>query len=465
MNSQYKRIGSIPDSPGVYFFKRKSKILYIGRATSLRDRVKSYFKDDLIDTRGPLLVDMLAKADSIEWQETDSVLEAIILESNLIKKHQPKYNTQEKDDRSYNYVIITDEDFPRIVLMRGRELEKLAVIEAQTGEPAIAIRKKFGPYPQGGLLREALSIIRKIFPFRDGRAGFKKSQQVSHNEAFYQSIGLSPDTSSPEAKKEYAKTVRNLVLFFEGKKKALIKALEREMKAYAKSRQFEKANRVKHTLYALGHIQDVSLIKKNFSEISFGAEISNGTANSITRDLSYSNDDGIFRIEAYDIAHLGGSENVGVMTVIENGELAKNEYRKFKISRNVNDDVGSLSEMLRRRMNHREWRMPDLIVVDCGQGQINAAEKIIAELRTTHTATAAGESIFPNISVVSVLKDDRHKARDIMQGNFEAGPVTLGALVQRHKSSILLANSEAHRFAITFHRKRLSKKMLGKNTD
>lgn len=415
----------LPEAPGVYFFKKKGRtsglILYIGRATSLRDRVLSYASKDLLDSRGPLIVNMISAADSIEWRETDSVLEAIILESNLIKKHQPKHNTQEKDDRSYNYVVITDEDFPRVMLMRGRELESMSRRAAPVVGDTIKIKKIFGPYPQGGLLRQALAVIRKIFPFRDERAS------VPHNETFYRSIGLSPDTSSPTAKKAYAKTVRNLTLFFQGKKKALVKALEKEMHAHARRREFEQAGQVKRTLYALGHIQDVSLIKKDFEYEQHKT----------------------FRIEAYDVAHLAGSENVGVMTVVEDGEPNKQEYRKFKISRNANDDTASLMEILRRRLNHPEWHLPDLIVLDGGTGQIHAAEKVLAE---------QGEKApkISHIPAVSVVKDDRHKAKDIMKGSRASDDI-----VARRRFSILLANAEAHRFAITFHRKRLSKKMFG----
>ncbi|KKR46063.1 MAG: UvrABC system protein C [Parcubacteria group bacterium GW2011_GWC1_40_13] len=113
----------LPDAAGVYLFKKGKEILYIGKATSLRDRVRSYFSADLANTRGQFIVDMVGKAEKIDYFKTDSVLEAIILESNLIKKYQPKYNTKEKDDKSYNYVIITKEDFPRVLLIRGRELE------------------------------------------------------------------------------------------------------------------------------------------------------------------------------------------------------------------------------------------------------------------------------------------------------------------------------------------------------
>src|SRR5689334_16740799 len=109
MERIYLKKTNVPDKPGVYFFKNKGDILYIGKATSLRERTKSYFAKDLIHTRGPLILDMVFKANSIDWQETDSVLEAIILEANLIKKHKPYYNTREKDDKSFNYVCITKE--------------------------------------------------------------------------------------------------------------------------------------------------------------------------------------------------------------------------------------------------------------------------------------------------------------------------------------------------------------------
>ncbi|MDP3962836.1 MAG: GIY-YIG nuclease family protein, partial [bacterium] len=152
---------NLPDGPGVYLFKNSSgKILYIGRATSLRDRVRSYFGNDLIQTRGPLLVDMMTQSDTVDHMETDSVLEAIIMESNLIKEHQPHFNTKEKDNKSWNYVVITNEEFPRVMLVRERQFESVK----------IKVRQKFGPYTHGSLLREALRIIRKIFPFRDAKS-------------------------------------------------------------------------------------------------------------------------------------------------------------------------------------------------------------------------------------------------------------------------------------------------------
>jgi len=386
---------NLPDAPGVYFFKDiDSNILYIGRATSLYDRVKSYFSNDLIATRGLLLVDMVTKAYSVSYTQTDSVLEAVILESNEIKKNLPYYNTKEKDNKSYNFVVITDEEFPRVVIVRGRTLDKL-----DESEIGFKIKYQFGPYPQGSLLRDALKIIRKIFPFRDQKATLK------HQESFYRSLGLSPNTDSPDSKKEYQRTIRNLVLFFEGKKEKLIKTLEKEMDEYAKLEQFESAKSVRNTIYALNHIQDVSLIKNN-SEIDYVEG---------------------FRIEAYDIAHMSGKDTVGVMTVVVNGELQKSQYKKFKVSKDANNDTAGLREILTRRFTHPEWKSPDLIVIDGGIGQVNTAMEIVK-----------------NIPIVSVVKNEAHKPDHFLGDQ---------ALVETYSKEILLANSEAHRFAIAYHKK------------
>ena len=134
----------LPDSPGVYMFKLGAQILYIGKATSLRNRLRSYFDNNLINTRGSFIVDMVFRANKVDFVKTDSVLEALILEANLIKKYQPKYNTKEKDDKSFNYVVITSEDFPRVLVVRGREIEK---------NLSYKIKTKFGPFTDGASLK------------------------------------------------------------------------------------------------------------------------------------------------------------------------------------------------------------------------------------------------------------------------------------------------------------------------
>ena len=271
----------LPDAPGVYFFKVGNQILYIGKATSLKDRVKSYFSADLISTRGPLLVDLIFRATKIDFIKTDSVLEALILESELIKKHQPKYNTKEKDNKSFNYVVITKENFPRVLIVRGRNLCKTQKkAQAQVlGFPPL-LRNKcrpdhspdqfpgslgsiFGPFPNSTQLREALKIIRKVFPFRD------KCLPNQNKACFNYQIGLCPGICIGRVSQgEYGKTIKNIKLFFEGKKKIILKNLEREMCVLAKNHEFEKAGEIKKTIFALNHIQDVAIIASEATTFS-----------------------------------------------------------------------------------------------------------------------------------------------------------------------------------------------------
>lgn len=410
---------TLPDKPGIYLFRGpKRAVLYIGKATSLRSRVASYFRRDLMETRGPIIVSMVEAATAIDHIETNSVLEALILEAALIKKHQPPYNTKEKSDKSFNYVVITDEDYPRVLTMRGKLIK----------EDATGIRYAFGPFPQGSTLRDALKIIRKIFPFRDKctpcvqnrtrntehgtHTNIKNASRATKcKSCFNAQIGLCPGVCSGViSKAEYAKTIRRIKLFFEGKKQALLVGIERDMKKAAKELKFEEATKLKKTLFALTHIQDVALLKSDFEQKQ-SAET--------------------FRIEAYDVAHIAGTHTAGVMTVLQNGEVKKNEYRKFKIKATRGGDTASLREMLERRFNHSEWLMPKLIVVDGGKAQINTAEQALAEWGI-------------KIPVVGVVKDEHHRPREIL-GLQKAG-------VSEYERAILLANNEAHRFAVGYHR-------------
>jgi len=381
-------------------FKKGRIIIYIGKATSLRDRVRSYFSRGVIETRGQAIVNMVELATSVSFKKTDSVLEALILESALIKEYQPKYNVREKDDKSYFYVAITQEDYPRIFTIRGRDL-------------LVCDRSKFsdifGPFPHGGELKDALKIIRKIFPFRD------KCTPNSGKPCFQAQIGLCPGVCDGSISKiDYANNIRNIKLFFEGKKTKILKSLEKEMHSFAKIHEFEKANEIKKQIFGLKHIEDVALIKNKEGVDSFDKK-------------------DIFRIEAYDISHTGGINRVGVMTVVENGEIKISDYRKFKIkdADKSAGDVNDLKQVLDRRFFHEEWRLPNLIVVDGAVAQKNATEKTLNGLRL-------------GIPVVAVTKDEYHRPKRIL-GKRE--------IYNKYEREILLANNEAHRFAISYHKK------------
>ena len=405
----------LPAEPGVYFWKDAAGIiLYIGKATSLRDRVRSYFAPDVVKTRGAHIVDMVFKSVTVTYEVTHTVLEALILEANLIKKYQPYYNTKEKDDKSFNCVVITKEDFPRIILVRQKDIDNRnkTVTLPRLGLLNTKYDVVFGPFPNGPSIREALKSIRHIFPYRD-RASAQKDK-----EAFYRQIELAPDVSNAEAIKKYRQNIGRIKLIFQGKLQSLIKGLKKEMVAAAKLEQFEEANELKQKVFALEHIQDVSLIK---------------------RDLERTDGEQVFRLEAYDIAHLSGKQMVGVMTVIENSTSNKNEYRKF-IVRGFDkaNDAGALREILVRRLAHTEWSYPSAIVVDGNIIQTNVAAEVLKELQL-------------DIPIIAVTKDERHRPKSI------TGPQEL---VEAHKFAILLANSEAHRFALTFHKARRKKAML-----
>jgi len=391
----------IPSNPGVYFFLgAKKEILYIGKATSLRSRIRSYFDSALREKRSSLIETMVHDTKSISWTETDSVLEAMLLEVNLIRTHKPRCNTRSKDDKSYNHLVITREEFPRVLVVRGKDLN--STIEETYSDI-------FGPFPNGALFREALRIIRKLFQFYDTKKEITQARsKIERGKIdFNRQIGLYPGKVSKES---YGRTINHIRLLFQGQKHKILADLTKEMNACARMQKFEDAARVRNKIKALEHIQDVSLIKD---------------------EHRIHHDDRTLRIEAYDVAHFSGNHMVGAMVVVKGGQKDTSEYRKFKIEKYTkSNDTGALTDILSRRLTHSEWTLPDLIVVDGSTAQKNAAEICIKK----------ADMVIP---VVGVVKDEHHKPKRIIGSK---------KLIDEHKSAILLANSEAHRFAITYHK-------------
>lgn len=401
--ADYKKI-PLPETPGVYFFRDASDtILYVGKATSLKDRVRSYFASDLSKTRGLKVVSMVVNATTVTWQETSSVLEAILLETELIKKYKPVFNTKEKDDKSYNCLVITKEAFPRVLVLRTRN-----VLEDMRKD----IIHTFGPFSSGQALRDSLKIIRKIFPFRD------TCIPNTGKPCFNAQIGLCPGVCTGICtQKEYKKIIRNLVSFFKGNREEILKRLTKEMNIEAKALHFERASKIKKTIFALTHIRDSALIKYT---------------------NSFQEDSKAVRIEGYDVAHISGTARAGVMVVLENNEPNKGEYRKFKLPEKINDDYKALQEVLMRRFAHTEWQLPELIVIDGGVGQMNIAKDVLKEYKL-------------NIPLVSVVKNAAHKP-DHFLGDAK--------IIETYKKQILLTNSESHRFAMSYHTQLRNKNLL-----
>jgi excinuclease ABC subunit C len=404
-------INKLPKMPGVYeFCDKQRKIIYIGKATSLRDRVGSYFlKNAHLDR--PNIEPMISQIADIKIHKTDSVLEALILESNLIKKHQPKYNAMSKDDKSFGYFVITKEKFPRVVILWKTELGKL---------PA---KKIYGPYLSKHQMNIALKLIRKIFPFHSNK-------QPTEKGCLDFQIGRCPGPyAGAISRADYLKNIRNIELILKGEKKSLVSTLKKEMKEYSKNDEFEKAAESRNQVFALEHIRDVALIASD-------------------EDAQYpiSNVQKI-RIEAYDISNIGGDFAVGSMIVFQNNHPDKSQYRKFKIKTVKGiDDVGMMREVLYRRFNNN-WPKPDLILLDGGKGHLNMAQKILEDLDM-------------KIPIIAVAKGPTRKKLDIFQSKFLLTYLGRNEEI-RKKYNIILSDdmlierirNEAHRFAISYHKK------------
>jgi len=394
MKLSSEKIKKIPLSPGVYVFIAKSgDVLYVGRATSLRRRVVSYFQKNL----EPRIREMVDLAKSIKFYKTDNLLEAVILEANLIKKYWPKYNVREKDNRSFIYIVISKkDDFPRPIIVRGREIKnfKLKNVFARGKSPEGLNFHIFGPYQSLNVITNALRIIRRIFPY--------STCQINQGRpCFNYQIGLCPGACiGAILKEDYQKNIDNIVLLLSGKKKNLIKKLQKENPDKAKF---------------LKHIQDVSLITRE--ENVFRA--------------------GFYRIEGYDISHLTGRETYGSMVVFTNNKADKNNYRLFKIKEAPkNDDLRALAEMICRRFHHPEWRLPDLILIDGGRPQIGFIDKILKV-----KIPIVGISKYGSDKLVFAAKTKK----------------SVKELIEINKETLLKARDEAHRFSLKASRRRRRK--------
>lgn len=317
------KLKSIPKRPGVYFWlDKKRQILYVGRATNLKSRLSQYFQKN-IDRR---IAEMVEQAADIKYEETETLLEAVILEAKNIKKYWPKYNIIDRDDRSFIYVVIPKTAYPKPLIVRGTDLKKFPASQA----------KVFGPYQSFYLLQSALRLIRQVFPYSNCRAD-------SGQACFDYQIGLCPGICiGAISSKDYQKNIKNIILLLSGEKRRLTKKLMKE-----------NPDKIK----ALKHLQDVSLLTRE-------------------DDL---NEIRVNRLEGYDISHMQGNEPYGSMVVFENGEANKNEYRLFKIKEApAGDDERALAEVLLRRFKHNEWSSPELIMIDGGAPQISFLTKILS---------------------------------------------------------------------------------------
>ncbi|MBT3230805.1 excinuclease ABC subunit UvrC [Candidatus Uhrbacteria bacterium] len=423
----------LPDASGVYlYFDEYDQILYIGKATSLKKRVGSYFNK----AHNSRIAELVSKIARIDYIQTSTVIEALVLEANQIKEHKPPYNIMLKDGKSFLYLVITNEDFPKPILLRGHELEREGVRPFQK-ELSIKAKKKYmavyGPYTSGVSLKRALDLIRKVIPWSTCEPPEISGKQ---RPCFDAHIKRCPGVCTGKIdKRTYRKYMKQLITFFEGGRARLLAQLKREMKKYAKEERFEMAEIARRKVFALEHIQDIALITKEDFELPYSAP------QEFMFDL-----DG--RIEAYDISNISGTSSVGSMVVFEDGQPVKSKYRKFKIKTvDGPNDVAMMEEVIRRRLNRaksapKAWELPQVMIIDGGKPQVNRVKLILKEMNI-------------DIPVIGIAKGfDRKQDRLV----FDRTNIELSRVAAAGKELFQKARDEAHRFAVAYHRKLRSKR-------
>lgn len=392
MANWQNKIKKIPETPGIYLFYKGKELVYIGKATSLRNRVKSYLNPK---TLRPIEV-LMKNVSDVKWKTTDSVLEAVILEANYIKEFKPKYNVKEKDDKSWNFFAITKEEFPKLIAVREHNLKKENYLYT------------FGPYAE---MKTAQILKLLHFLFKVSRCN-PSQKKPCFDYHLNNCLGVCTKEISARGYKE--KVIKPLVVFLRGKKKRLIISLQKKMKESSKKEDFEEAKRLRDQIFSLNKIRDFALLDKSFL-------------------VSEKKKEKSLRIEGYDISNLGNEAMVGSMVVFNESGPIKGEYKKFKIKSVFGQsDVDCLREVLERRLKHSEWPMPDLILVDGGKPQVNAINNILKNNNL-------------NIDVVGIAKGPERKKNEFF---FDKN----NKFVLNNENILIRVRDEAHRFAINYQR-------------
>lgn len=408
-----ERLQQLPDEPGIYlFYSATNELIYVGKATSLKSRVKSYFRG--LRTPRPI-EEMIHEVAKVDWRITDSVLEAVILESVFIKRFLPKYNVLGKDNKSWNYIILTSDSYPKVITMRQHDLEVLRINDSKEYKH---IGDIFGPYP-GLNTRAAMKILRRLFRFSTCEPGAKRPCLYYQ---MGQCLGVCTGEISPV---DYRRRVTTpLKWFLAGRKKLVIKSFERQMNQAAKQERFEEATLIRNQLKDLYRIHDVTLINKDF----FNDQKMEPPELVVDRKM---------RIEGYDISNLGATDKVASMVVFDNEGPVKSEYRKFTIKTvEGQSDIDCLAEVLERRLKHDDWQMPDVVLIDGGRPQVNRVKKVFDDKSF-------------KVPFLGIAKGVQRKRNDVILGTKDELFVRW---VSTHQPLLIRVRDEAHRFAITFNR-------------
>ena len=435
----------IPHKPGIYIYKNSSgTIIYVGKAVDLFSRVSSYFSKSWHDVKTTKLVENIASAETII---VESEIEALILEANLIKKFMPLYNIRLTDDKDYLYIVVTDEEFPKIITARKKDL--------------IKIKKWFGPYPSATTVKTTLKKLRRVFPWCSGKGlGASIKYQGKRKACFYYHLGLCPGACTEEISRDnYMKIVRRFSKFLDGKKTELLEELSKEMEQYSKELKYEEAAKIKRIIKGINYVTAPTKITNYLLNPNFLEDLNKNSLEELRGILNLLEIP--VRIEAYDISNFQGKEATGSMVVLTNGEVDKSQYRRFKIKiTGKPNDYAMHAEIMGRRLKHQEWPLPQLFLIDGGRGQVTAVKAVILsavkdllkEKRKTDSS-ALPQNDISNIPIFGLAKRE------------EWLYPPEGEIIKLPKKSLALRllqkiRDESHRFAVSYHRKLRAKSFL-----
>lgn len=426
---------------GVYKFKdQKGIVIYVGKAIDLKTRIASYFSG-IQSGKTVALVNNIA---SIETIIVESELEALILEANLIKKYLPAFNVRLTDDKDYLYIAQTEEDYPKIITARKMDLDK--------------VKRFWGPFPSARTVRDTLKLLRRVFPWCSNPPKYPKYRFVNskpiqfrkkfrkNRACFYYHLGLCPGACvGLISREDYLKIINRFSRFLDGKKEELVDDLSAEMMKNSSEERFEEASRIKKILGGIGYITQINRTNLYLENPNFLEEETTYGLEQLKKDLNLPKIPE--RIECYDISNISGTDATGSLVVLTHGDIDKSQYRRFKIHLiGRPNDVGMHKEMIKRRLKHPEWPMPDLIIVDGGRGQANGVHLELARFAKRGTWNL-------EIPVFGLAK------------RMEWLYPPQGEIIKLPRKSLSLkllqkVRDESHRFAIGYHRKLRGKSLF-----
>lgn len=419
MPSLKEKLKALPSRPGAYLFKDKNGVvLYVGKAKSLRKRVSSYFTKKA-DLKTGI---MLGRLHDIDYVVTASELDALILEDELVKKYKPRYNVSLRDDKAYPFLKLTvNEKWPRLFLVRRKEQDKALY---------------FGRY-QGGMVREVLRLVKKLFPIRWCR---ESPLRLRQQPCLYYRIGsCSGPCVHKISREDYMALVSGIISLLEGRMDEAVDRLREEMEKGARDHDFERAAYLRDRILVLQKMME----GKNLAKAPAPRRLLE--VEELKAKLKLSKKP--MRIEAFDISNIQGANIVGSLVTFYGGLPLKNDYRRFRV-RSVEkkpNDVAAIREVVKRRYSGslaRKLPLPDLVMVDGGIAQVNAGKKALQE---------AGKGSLPVIGLA--------KKHEELYLPGKPSPLSL----PRTSAGLKLLQrirDEAHRFAVTYHREKRKKALF-----